>query len=272
MPGKLNNAAVDTLIKSESKNDIDFMLYISGICNEFGSVRDLSCKDVCDKFGIDASTFYRIIVRLADKGLIYANGNREWGLFNITIINNIFMTKEQCKSGYLNINRDFLLSEEFRESSLKKKRLVLRLLKTANLSCFKVGLRTIGEWLKVSNKAVIGLMDSIKTWFNVDLRDKFYYISLKPKFDRSTYSSGDMEMRYRFSALFQKYSITCSSRDLKDLIELFHQYGKNKLQKLIMAVVTSTNQHKTVQPKLINYIVSNRKPQGIVLDGLSIST
>lgn len=257
MSGKLNYAAVDTLIKYGSSTEIGFMLYLASICNEFGSIRDLSYKDVCLALKINKSTFYRVISSLVKKKLILANDNREWGLWTIIINNNVFRTEEDYKKGYLQINKDFLYSPEFREHSSKLKRFVLILLKALNVPNFKASLSTIAKWIGVSKEDAEIYIDRVKAWFEIKVTKCIYYISLKPLFDRAKKSNIDKELIHRLRSLLEKYKIPYTLKELQDTIILFHQYSKSKLLKLTGAIASTTISYKQLLPRVINSIVSN---------------
>ena len=268
MSGKLNYAAVDDLIAFGTTTDIDFMIYISGICNEFGSVRDLCCRDICLILNIDKSTFYRTKDRLVRMGLILANDNREWGLWNITINNNIYRTKEDYKTGYMQTNRDFLTLPEFKNSFIKIKRLVLMLLKASNVHNFRATVSTISKWVCSSIEETKAYMETIKAWYEVKLQGNIYYIKLKPIFDKSAKSNNDKYLIHRIKALLSKYSIPYTTQELLDTIILFHQYSGSKLLKLIVAIASTTNRYKLLIPRVINFIVSNNSKKEIVIGGV----
>lgn len=268
MAGKLSYLNVDKVIKKCSSKEIDFMLYLSSISNEFGSIRGLHYNDVSSILNINQSTFYRIIDNLISKALITCDFCNGWGSWNLTINNNIFRNKEDYKAGYMNTNYDFLYGKEYQDLPLQAKRLVLMLLKVQGISKhYKVGVESLKRWtLTDSSWKVIKYLKTIEVWFNIQEKNGLYIFSVKNKTIKSKTSNDEKEIAQKIISFCKSYSIEYTLETLKDLIIMFKQYGYRYdpgdnsrcfiHNKFIEALSRTIIKHRSIEPKLINYIVS----------------
>lgn len=256
--GYLSIENLNNIIKCCTSKEIDFILYLSSICNEFGNVRGLHYSDVSLKLNINNSTFYRLIDSLTMKGIITSDYSRAWGSWNITINNNIFKTKEDYKKGYIQTNKDFLFSYEFRSLDVKVKRLALALIKVDRTEKnFKISIEKLKKWVGCdSSSKVLDYIEILKKWFNVFCKDNMFYFSLKNKAQKAKNSNKENVLAHKIASICRIYNITYTLKDLNDLITLFKQYSERKLNLLRRAIFESTYTYKSIEPALINHIVS----------------
>lgn len=257
---KININIIDNLINhSCSSSEIDIILYLSRIQNEFGQIRNVYYKDVILDLGISAQTFYNSIYHLNDLEIIVVDftNTKFW---NIRINNNIYSRKNSYRKAYINTNTyNFLYSRDFRELPAGAKYLVLKLLKVHRSGqSFPIGIDKIKEYSKVySNTVALKYINLIMKWFSIHkTRNDIFYITLRKDLSKSKYSEWDNMLMHKIKMFCALFKVGYSLKDLNDLLDLFHQYGKKHYSRLIYAIEDTCMRYHCIQPKLINTIVN----------------
>jgi len=177
--------------KACTSDEIDVCLYLAYLQDALGVVKGVSYKDA-KKLGISKSNFYNCLYALAEKGIIELKKvdtlwGKEWGCFTATILNNEYISKEDCiKNPYLNIDRKMLFSEEFRNLTRGEKTLVLRILCMEFNYHDRVVLSysTLKRWAGVTLRTVKKYIDSLKNVFEIFASNKDRMLEIK-KEDKS---------------------------------------------------------------------------------------
>lgn len=270
---KLNRQAIEYLISQGNTTEISLLLYLSKFSNEFGSIRDIDYKDICEKLDISKQTFYNTLYRLNDNQIIQLDmySNR----INCIIVNNIYLStkyqklitkvKDDSEKGYINTNVDFLYNEEFLNSKLNVKKIVLMFLSAYKnkKDTYHVSISTLAGRLGIKNKSLIwGYMDALKTWFNVSEKKDIISLTLLHASSSAKGFVKDIFLNHKFISFCKKYKVEADKEAIKDTIELIKIHGyKDKYityNRLIGSIIDTCLYHKKLIPALINSTLHHR--------------
>jgi len=260
MNNKLSYDLLEKILdQATAPTEIDFILYLSKIQNEFGNIRNLHYADVCLYLNISKQTFYNIKNSLESKKIIRVDWTNQIN-WNITLLDNQFINYNDYKQGYINTNKDFLYTPEFKNLKLQEKKLVLKLLKVSRADAtFKISIPKLKEWLGTDNKnLIVSYINNISKFFDITVSNDnvLYIFKLSLKSNVAEKTEKENYLLYAITTYCRMHKISYTIDDLKDLVIMFGQY-KNKLNKLIQAIIDTCLHYHCIIPKLINSIVSH---------------
>ncbi len=263
MPGcKLNRQAVRCLIEQGTSCEISMLLYLSRICNSFGSLRDIDYNVVTRDLYISSQTFYCTLNSLEEKGLIILD--KYSSTINCTIVNNLY-NNEDYSEGYVNTNHDFLYTQEFIKSKLNVKRIVLMYLlgykNVKNAYVIKVStlISNLGGLSK--KKLIWQYIDILKLWFLIreskkdPLGDSILSFNLILPGSRKKIK--DLYYHNFIDTFCRKYNIMATRENKDDVITLLKIYGHSEKTlheyNLLLDIICKTSlAHGALIPPLIN--------------------
>lgn len=264
MAGKLNKNAVEIMINICSSKEIDMMLYFCKVANEFGSCRDIYYADVCLELDMSKQSFYNCIDSLVVKGLITRDMYSK--TINVQILNNIFLDEKHYKEGYINFNYDFVYSKEFIKSKLNIKRTALIILAgyMDKKDKYIIKVSTLCRKLELTKSWLLNeYLEVLKTWFKIDVPVEIIgtnsgnkVITFIKENVASTKSIRDRFLENKIISICRRFKVAYTTETLKELLTLFRQYYDTKKDKLMLAL-DSIIRYRSIEPKLINYIVNN---------------
>lgn len=263
MPGcKLNRNAVKCLVERGTSCEISMLLYISRICNSFGSLRDLNYHNVCKELGISQQSFYNTLYSLEEKGLILID--KYDSCINCTIINNLYH-KENFKQGYINTNHDFLYSKEFINAKVNVKKIVLMFLLgyKNKLNAYVLKIRTLINNLGgLKRKSVVWeYLNVLKQWFIIGEKRKSpmedSIITLYLIYPGSTKKVMELYWHNIIDNFCRNYDIEATEKNKEDVISLIKIYSHNKnnareFNLLLDTICKTSLSHNALIPALIN--------------------
>jgi hypothetical protein len=258
---KISYQLVDKIIQYATGGEIDLILYLARRQNAFGNVRGIYYKDICMELGICKQTFYNALYGLEKKEIIYIDwtNGRDW---NITLIDNVFLSYKDFKKGYLNINRDFLHRAEFRNLKPNEKRLILKLLKVYRTDQnFKIRLSKLCQWIGVGKRLLKKYLKRICLFFDIQEKGEMYCFSFKNMDFFAGKSEREHRLFYEIVTFCRRYKVRYTLKDLKDIVVLFGQYAKYK-NRLVRILCDTALQYKFLQPKMINGIICKQTCEG----------
>ena len=124
---KIKNTYINKMISSKlSSREIDFILYIALYQNDCGTVESVYYKDVCSSLNISIQSFYNIIERLSNCGLILCEKPNNADI-RITLLNNDFsmLDYKNDSEGYMNVEKNDFASDRFKTLKAGSKLLYL---------------------------------------------------------------------------------------------------------------------------------------------------
>lgn len=220
-----------------SKKEIDFILLIAQWQQENGVIYNVHFSNVIDELDIHQKTFYDLLNRLENKGIIAYEKCRV-GYYHITILDNDFSDKIYKDVSYININRAFLFGEQFRSFKACVKLVILNLLLNGlyknKVIEKKYSKKTIAKYAGIShfnyeliNEIIDALFDFKEgetTVFDIkQIKQNIYYVKLSYNYKRRDYEKTFLQ-KHMYVAFLNKWKIPFTATDIKDLIQMDSQY------------------------------------------------
>lgn len=250
--------------------DIDLILYCTRRQDEFGVCTNIYYKEIQKSLHIKSrQTFHNILDRLQQLNLIEYKHIR-YARYSIRLINNSPIEHIE-NSSYIDINKDFLYSNEFIALRKNSKLLCLYLLYQPTIQQkknFNVKIGTIANVLGVQTLNIVKTyLDEISPFFtcytgNLEnkktLKERVVKITADKKIEirtKKTNNSRYVFLRHILIELFQKNKITYTKTNIKDIIILCNQYKycfTGRYRTFIKIIEKTIKQHNAVIPKLIN--------------------
>lgn len=257
-------------IQNVTSTEIDFLLYLSSIQNEFGKVIGVHYKTAMLELSLKCKqTYYNSIRGLEEKGYILSSQGKG-GYWDFLIVDNMFLNDDDDKNGYFNTNRQFLFEPEFKALKANEKKLCIKLAISYQEDNFnKFGLhvypKTIAKWLGIKSVGLVfNYMESIEMFFPSTRKDgvegELFVIEKgnAVPFNTTGQSERENHLTHKFKYFCSTFKIPYTTQDLKDLIILVGQYAKKGLSKVYRVIFDVLLSKRSVEPKLINSILSGR--------------
>lgn len=266
-------------------NEIDLLISLSLRQDPRGKVEGIHYKDMQLEIGFKSEqTFYNILRGLEEKGYIKINYYVNSCFWEITILENIFMNKEDDQKGYFNINRAFLYTPEFKKLKANEKKICIKLAITYQESnCEKYGLKiypkTIANWIGIKTVSLVyRYLDNIAQFFPFSFTAgkegtliHFLPNNLKP-FISTKNTEREHFLLHKIKHFCRVYKIAYTLKDLNDLIILMGQYASKGIGKLFGTICDVLIKKRSIEPKLINSILSGnygRNGQAPLFDSIN---
>lgn len=255
-------------INNITSNELDLLLYLSLRQDPWGKVVGIYYKDVILELGFNSKqSFYNALYGLEEKGYIRINYDRKDEYWECIILDNIFLDNNDDKKGYLNTNRDFLHTKEFRNLSLHEKKICLKLVINYNTHCCeKHGLSvypgTIASWINVKSIALIyRYIENISSFFpsiikKGKLGNMIHFVKENYIPFVSTTPDKKHHLVHKLKYFCSSYKVAYTMRDLKDLIVLISQYAKKGHGRLFGTICHVLLSMRSIEPALINSLLS----------------
>ena len=177
---KIKYSLLDRLCNLTNK-EVDFLLYVAHYQDDYGRIRGIYYRDVCQACDMCKQTFYDVLRSLQQKGVItYVRADRD---YNITILDNDFSYKGSYEEGYINVSRSVFDTDKFNKLRAKEKIFVLHLMKVTHENAKSFQIRTENfykkytELLGVTKKVLRGYLHSMRSFFSVGKKDGKYFIT-----------------------------------------------------------------------------------------------
>lgn len=280
---KLSNKIVDRMstptlyLKDEDGNTVevnnvtslefDFLVYLSRIQNAFGKAIGVHHRDVMKAIECCKQSHYNVIEGLVNKEYITAIQAKKDGLWDFTILDNIFLNDKDDKKGYVNTNRDFLYTPGFRRLPVNAKKLCLKLLISYNSQTgLKIYLPNLAKWIGVKTVSHMHTyLESIKGFFPYELVDGIqgYLVSFVPGNNicdiYSVKSEKENFFTHKIKYFCRKFKVSYTMETVQDLIVLILQYaslGSSVVFGIICDILLSK---RSIEPALINSLCYKKR-------------
>lgn len=243
---------LNKIISDLSGRELDFYLYLIKRQNAIGKTDGVYYRDVMETLHMPRSTFYSILDELQVKGYIYLCDLNEGVGFNIYVIDNKFLDKSDYKEGYVNINLDFILSEEFILLNVNLKKFFLRLL---SLQANRKSVKLLKDTLK--GYKVNRMMAELGRMFNIVPDGDGYLFSIKPHLLKVLNNGKYLEYEQKLVMYCRNYNISYTAKELSDSIKTIINgvsWGRRKMA-MIHKALDKIRELRRLQPKLITYMI-----------------
>ena len=245
-----------------SSNDIQLYIELSKRQDCLGNIEYVEYKEFMSILGCSKATFYNSLYRLEKLGYIRAVSDRK-GYWNITILNNIFLTKEDYKQSYMRTNVDFLYSDEFKKMSWVEKKICLYLHLNKNVNRkLEIYIENLAKAVGIKINSVIkAALDAIKKFFP-------YVTTMgaqgtKIVFECSNISKNEETedanyIKHKLKAFCKRNKVNHSDKDVEDISIISGQYSGrltlNEFMRVVIHVIFKSTKDKTLNPSYINYL------------------
>ncbi|WP_287971357.1 hypothetical protein [Blautia sp.] len=240
----MQKLSIEVLENAMKKNltsaEVDMLLYIAKFQNEAGVARGIYYKDVCRETGISYQAFYDCKKGLEEKGIIYAEKNNYYD-WDITIINNSFIGKDNFGRGYVSVSTKMVQSEVFRKFKANTKLMALYLLrewlisrKKSNKDSYQIlkenFFAKFRGLLSVSDRMLRKYLGQLKPFLSVYLENgrKYYFTFKKSETTDQWEKSGQGNAEYReheIQTACRRNRIKEVNKSVKkDVLQLMQQY------------------------------------------------
>lgn len=249
---KLKIRNLNKLIHDLSGREIDFYLYLIKRQNTLGCVDGVYYKDVMESLHMPKSTFYAILQELQIKNYIHLRDLDNGSGFNIHIEDNSFLSQEDFKEGYVNINLDFILSEDFIALNVNLKKFFLRLL---GLQANSKPVKLLKDTLK--RYKVNKLMDGLERLFDIASDGDGYLFSIKFHLLKSLDNGKYLEYEQKLVTYCRNYNIQYTVKELRDSVKTIINgvSWKRRRMAMIHKALDKIRELGALQPKLITYMI-----------------
>lgn len=259
-------------IKNATANEIDIFLWLALHQDKHSIVEGIKYDEVCLKYNICKQSFYNALYSLKDMGYIDICSGMG-GFWTIHILNNNIHTKHNDNNiRYLNVNKDFLYTNNFKKLKANEKRICLYLLlqpRICNAESLNIYAKTISDKIQISNLTLIySYLESIAKFFPFDRLkpdeaargDKIRFKEKNIICTQRVASESFIYLIHKIKYKLRKYSIPYTLSDIKDLYTLIIQYAEKGSERLVQVISYTIKSKGIILPKLINYFLSRDIP------------
>lgn len=266
---KINAEIIEKMLKDKiSGNEISCFILFALHQDAYGRVFNVKYKDVCKDIEISTQGYYNCLEGLAEMNYIrIINRNYTMG-WDLEILNNTFATEFDDKKRYLNINRDVFFCREFLRLKANEKKILMKvMLEYRPERDYYINIVKLGEWIGISNMQLLrSYIEKIKEFFKIGHKKKNNKGNKVIIFQRGNYEIGALYQnktifyhytKFRLKAMLRRYKVKYTYEEMEDLIILVKQYREH-FGILSQTIIDTVAEKRSIQPKLINYIVSKR--------------
>lgn len=273
---KIKYSLLDKL-NSLTNKEVDFILYVARYQDDYGCIRGMYYRDVCENADMCKQTFYDTLRSLQAQGIItYSRVNQD---YDITILDNDFSYPGAYHEGYINVSRQVFHTRRFHKLKAKEKLLLLQFMKITHSASgsYQIGTGKLYtkymQLLGVTKRVLRGYLHSLKKFFAIGIKDGKYFISyLRTVFnDRVEVSETDQYMRHLVRVSCRRAKIKdFVPAAVKDVVTIMKQYRKeaqeSSIGKSIFEIVDDCIcQAKELNSKYIHKLV--RGALGLIWTG-----
>ena len=224
--------------------EVDMLLYIARFQDETGTASGIYYKDVCESINISYQGFYDCKRSLQNKGLIYAEKCNYYD-WDITILNNSFIGKENYGRGYVSVSSKMVKSSVFRKLRANAKLMALYLLrewsinrkkaKCESYSILKENFLSKFKELGFTNRMTRAYLGELKPFLSVYLENgRKYFLTFKKS---EVYNAGESENEEKrlhdFDTACRRNKVKEIEEETKrDILTVLRQYHVKVVKKL----------------------------------------
>lgn len=227
---KIKYSLLDRLCNLTNK-EVDFLLYVAHYQDDYGRIRGIYYRSVCEACDMCKQTFYDVLRSLERKGVIAVTHVDQD--FDVTILDNDFSYAGSYEEGYINVSRSVFDSEKFAMLRAKEKILLLHFMKVTheNVKSYQIRVENFyqkyTELLGVTKKILRGYLHTLKGFFSIGTKDGKYFITfLASVFNpRRAVSETDQYLGHMVQVSCRRSKIReIDAHALNDTVQVIKQY------------------------------------------------
>lgn len=257
-----NEEEVVEVENTTSANDIQLYIELSKRQDCTGRVDGVSYSEFMEILGCSKATFYNSLNRLEKLEYITAKSDRK-GYWTVTILNNVFLKKEDLKQSYMRTNVDFLYSDDFKKMSWVEKKICLYLHLNKNPR------EKLERYILTLTKAV-GLKVVSVVQAALEKVSKFFPHTIvqgeqgkKIVFGNSNIAKNEETeasnyISHKLKHLCDIFKIKHTDNDIKSVATLSGQYCRDitfdRFMNIVQRVIYKETVDKSLKPNYVNYL------------------
>ena len=188
---KLSVYVLERMIKAKlTSKEVDFILCVARYQSEYGISAGMYYKDLCEEIDLSYQGFYDCKKSLEKKGIITCVKNSYYD-YDITILDNSFVGKENFGRGYVSLHNKMVRSKEFMQLKANSKLMALWLMREWQIYKSKSGessypmlkenfLKKFKELMGITSRMARSYLGMLKPFMNIYLEDgRKYYFTFK---------------------------------------------------------------------------------------------
>lgn len=255
------NGQVKEVANTTSANDIQLYIELSKRQSVLGRVDDVSYKEFMEILGCSKATFYNSLERLQKLEYIRAESDRK-GYWDITILNNIFISKEDYKQSYMRTNVDFLYSDKFKSMSFVEKKICLYIHLNKNthrkLEIYLVNLaKSIGVKIVSVVKAALKKVMDFFPHMAVETEQGKKLVFESSNVVKNDETEASNIIRHKLKAFCSRNNIKHTEQDIEDVAVVSGQYSHKLTFKqftdIMIDVIFKDTANRWLNPAFINH-------------------
>ncbi len=256
---KIKHTNLEKIFKSCTGKEIDLLLEIAQFQNAHGVIEGIDYKTIIKSIGINKSTFFKLLVSLEEKGIIQVNQlNENYGFWTITLIDNVFEGSTDYKSGYLNINKTLLHSEQFHGLKRAEKVIILNLFKIKNKrKSISITLDTLKKWTGSKLQSIRHYIKTLSKIFEIGRTGNTFTFTSSIWFTLKSDEEKNIRNKHLINYLAKKNKITADQEEVEEVAALFTQYPKTAPTLILEVIENSIQQIQKVNVKYIHKYLIN---------------
>ena len=237
---RISNDNVDRMIEAKlTKCEMNLMLFLSFYQDEYGRIYGVHYKEVCGKTGMSYQEFYNAKKSLEKKGFIRCEKSNRID-HDITILNNVFLTSEDAKKGYINTSHNIFHTKEFYQMKAGAMLLAMKLMKNTydERGYFLIGVKKFYEKYTqifgVTKRVLRNYLKQLKQFFSIGIKEGKYYIEPKKIIYRKPGGKSEVERlrQQRTEAVLRRNRIkNATAKESGEISTLFRQYEPTAAKK-----------------------------------------
>lgn len=247
---KLKIKNLNRLVIELSNREIDLYFYLIKRQDEIGFVKGVYYQDVMDDLLMPNSTFYAALGNLDEKGFIRIDWSNNVKDFDIYLVDNSFVTKGDYKEGYVNINLDFILGEEFVKLQVDLKKFFMRML---GLQAHKRPVKILKDTMK--RYKVYKKISELQALFYMEEDGDGYIFEVKDRVLKGSESNQKHLLhKQKVKSYCRDFNIEYTERELLDTYMAITTHIVKGRLKFIIKALNAIKDIGRLQPKLISYM------------------
>lgn len=247
---KIKISNLNKLINALSGRELDLYLYLIKRQNSIGSVTNVFYRDAMEDLRMPKSTFYVCMNELFEKGFLTFQDTKSGAGYDVFLLDNSFINESDFKEGYLNINLDYILSEEFINLKVNIKKFLLRLL---SLRAGERNVKLLRDTLR--GYKVEYLMDELAELFHITVDGDGYMFKVKDRILTNRRNSLYLHYENKVRNFCRCNDVEFTEDTLTDtVVSISNQINTNYKEARVLKALDEIRRIGSLQPKLINFI------------------
>ena len=232
-----------------TNSELSLYLYIAQRTDIKGILTNLKMREATNICDFSKQTFYNVLYSLEKKGFLIIQKNREID-YDIILVDNKFKNEKDSTSPYLNLNFDFLDTQEFYNIPKHIKILLLRV-----ISMKKNRIKMTKDTLLEYN--VFYILEKLKKYLDIIQQyNGTYILSLKHKY-RNKHNNIFFKYYYhQIKNILSKTNLAYALKDLKDAVTL--AINNRKYYSIFLYALDQMKQYGYINGKIMNTIIKRK--------------